>query len=206
MLLSLILVIAIGIVAGRTYKLWESGPWELPKPTQGKGLPAGESSKAKALKPRLTSTKDIVAKNLFDPGRGTHAEESAESGSASVQRVRSLSLVGTAIFGDSRYAIFQEPSAGAPTSRGAAPRPGDLIRLKLGESIEGYELSEIQEKKVVFVKDDAKIVLPLDYFRKVEETTQQRQPPQALRSRPVPVVPQVPRLPGERAARNPQTR
>lgn len=205
-MLSLILVIAIGGVAGRTYRLWESGPWELPKPTQGGGLPAGEGSKAKALKPRLTSTKDIVARNLFDPDRGTDAAELAEAGSASAQRVRSLSLLGTAIFGDSRYAIFQEPSDRAPTPRGAVPRPGDLLRLKLGDSIEGFDLSEIHEKKVVFVKDGAKIVLGLDYFRKVEETKQQRQPPQALRPPPVPVVPQVPRLPRERAARNPQTR
>jgi hypothetical protein len=114
-----------------------------------------------------------VSKNLFDPERGAGATREAEESSRAFQRVRAMILVGTVIIGNDRVAVLQEGS----TAPSAAPRlPGQsvsLMRLKVGDNLEGFRLTEIADKRVVFAKDASRVELLLDYFRKVESA----QPP-----------------------------
>jgi hypothetical protein len=106
----------------------------------------------------------IISKNLFDPERGASRTKEAEADSRSLQRIRSFILLGTAILGSNRYAILQEGSGGAPTPTGP-PAP---VRYKVGDVVEGFQLSEVRDKNVVFSKGASKVELALDYFRKVE--------------------------------------
>ncbi|MBI2359496.1 MAG: hypothetical protein HYV04_11455 [Deltaproteobacteria bacterium] len=105
--------------------------------------------------------------------------------SAARQRIGRLILLGTAILGNSRYAILQEPF----DARTSGPRPPSgpppLLRLKLGDTVEGFKLSEIDAKKVVFTKGASRVEIPLDFSRKVEEPA---------RKAPA-VAPTPPRLP-----------
>lgn len=187
--LSLILAAAVGLVFAQTYSLWEKGPWELPGSSQGENVPGENESVRDDSKPRPPGTQNIVTKDLFDPNRGALSGERGEAVNAPTERVQDLILLGTAIIGDGRYAILQEPAGRPATVRGAPLRPGGLLRLKLGDSVDGYELAEIHEKKVIFVKDDAKVEIELDYFRKVQEPRDQKRPTAPTR------VPQPNRLP-----------
>src|SRR5947207_3249507 len=78
-------------------------------------------------------------------------------------------LLGTAILGPNKYAVIQDsgggPSIGVPPGQSAAQAPR---RLRVGDMIEGFSLSEINDKGVVFVKGPTRVDLPVDFFRKVE--------------------------------------
>ena len=111
-------------------------------------------------------TDAIIAKNLFDPERGIGKTKEAEADVRAMQRIRSIVLLGTAIIGPNRYAVVQESDgtpAGAAQNRTQTPR-----RLRVGDMVEGFNLSEINEKAVVFVKGASRIEVPLDFFRKVD--------------------------------------
>src|SRR5262245_37706658 len=164
-LLSLLLVVAIGLVVTKTYWLWMSGPWDLPNPRKTKS-PIAEDSKA-VTNPRTTiGTETIVSKNIFDPERGAGLTREAEANSQAFQRIRGMVLLGTAILGNNRFAILQE--GGSPGAVAAAGRSLAPMRIKLGDTVEGFKLSEISEKRVVFVRETATVELPLDYFRKID--------------------------------------
>jgi len=149
------------------YESWESGPWDLPAPSKI-AAPARAAEVQTATPPRVAMSTDvIVAKNLFDPERGAGATREAEENSRASQRIRNMILVGTVIIGGNRTAILQE--GGSPnTAPAAAVQPAGTLRLRLGDNVEGYRLSEIADKRVVFSKDATRIELMLDYFRKVE--------------------------------------
>lgn len=83
-------------------------------------------------------------------------------------------LLGTAILGNNRFAILQDGG----TSPGAAAASGQSLvpmRIKLGDTVEGFKLSEISEKRVVFARGSATVEVPLDYFRK-SDVAQPRKP------------------------------
>ena len=40
----------------------------------------------------------------------------------------------------------------------------------LGDTVEGFKLSEIREKSVIFTKGASKVEVAIDFFRRVEET------------------------------------
>jgi len=42
------------------------------------------------------------------------------------------------------------------------------MRVKLGDTVEGFRLSEISEKRIVFARGTATVEVPLDYFRKID--------------------------------------
>jgi len=172
-------VAAIGFVGWSTYVSWESGPWDLPAPNKVE-LPARVAEKQNLMPPKAPLNTDaIVAKNLFDPERGAGATREAEENSRASQRIRNMILVGTVIIGDNRTAVLQE--GGNPTAGPTAPaQPAGTLRLRLGDNVEGYRLSEIADKRVVFTKDATRVELVLDYFRKVEVT-----PPKGVPPRPV---------------------
>lgn len=180
-------------MGARTYGLWKEGPWDLPQPAKGKEPSAVEEPKKELQKMQLVSTKDIIEKNLFDPERGAGRANETEASSIAIQRIRSMVLMGTAILGNSRYAILQGPSESRPPLPGAPAGQQTSLRLKLGDAVEGFKLSEIHEKKVVFTKGASKVEVVLDFFRKVDETKQKAPTPP---TGPPAVPPRVQRPPG----------
>jgi hypothetical protein len=173
--------------------LWQEGPWELPKPAAAKA-PAGneEGPATKADRPLLADAKNIIERNLFDPERG--ATKVAEVASAALQRIRSLVLLGTAVIGDSRYAVFLQPSE-SPAVK--TPQTGQM-RLKLGESFEGFRMSEIQDRRVVFTKGGSQVEVSLDFFRKFDDAREKVKAPAPVPPRIAPRIP-IPRRAGGEA-------
>src|SRR5262245_25186680 len=160
------MALAIGLIGWSVYRSWHAGPWDIPTPT--KPAPVATSEKQTGVAARTSANTDvIVSKNLFDPERGAGATRDAEENSRSSQRVRNLILMGTVIIGNNRTAILQD---GANPNAGPAAPPAQAapMRLKLGDNVDGYQLAEIADKKVVFTKDAARVEVMLDYFRKVE--------------------------------------
>jgi hypothetical protein len=170
-LLSLLLVVAIGLVLTKTYWLWMSGPWDLPNPGKAKSPVTVADDKTVTNTPRIVGTETIVSKNIFDPERGAGLTREAEANSQAFQRIRGMVLLGTAILGNSRFAILQDK--GSSSGAAAPSQSNSLLRIKLGDTVEGFKLSEISEKRVVFAKGTATVEVPLDYFRKIDGT----QPP-----------------------------
>jgi hypothetical protein len=117
--------------------------------------------------PRPTiGTESIISKNIFDPERGAGFTREAEANSQAFQRIRAMVLLGTAILGNNRFAILQDGGiSGAPGIPGQSVVP---MRIKLGDTVEGFRLSEVSEKRVVFAKGTATVEVPLDYFRKTD--------------------------------------
>lgn len=112
----------------------------------------------------MISTELIISRNLFDPERGAGLTREVEANSQASQRIKSMVLLGTAILGSNRFAILQDGASSA-AGKGQSVVP---MRIKLGDTVEGFKLSEISEKKVVFTKGAATVDVPLDYFRKTE--------------------------------------
>jgi hypothetical protein len=181
-LLSLFLLVAIGLVLTKTYWLWMSGPWDLPNPRKAKSPIVGEDAKAVTNPRPIIGTESIISKNIFDPERGAGLTREAEANSQAVQRVRSMVLLGTAILGNNRFAIVQDGGASSGPAAASGQSLGPM-RIKLGDTVEGFKLSEISEKRVVFARGSATVELPLDYFRKTD-VAQPRRPVAAQTSPP----------------------
>src|SRR5262245_3292436 len=164
-LLSLLFVVAIGLVVTKTYWLWMSGPWDLPNPRKPKSPIAAEGNKAITNPRTAIGTGTIISKNIFDLERGAGLTREAEANSQAFQHLRGMVLLGTAIFGNNRFAILQE--GGSPGAVEAAGRSLAPMRIKLGETVEGFKLSEVSEKRLVFVKGTTTVELPLDYFSNI---------------------------------------
>jgi hypothetical protein len=208
-LLSLLLIVAIGLVVAKTYWLWMSGPWDLPNPAKAK-LPVAVADDKRVTDSRpIVGTETIISKNIFDPERGAGLSREAEANSQAFQRIRGMVLLGTAIFGNDRFAILQD--RGSSSGAKVPGQSNSLLRIKLGDTVEGYKLSEITEKRVVFARGPARVEVPLDYFRKIDGTqppapaTAQTNPPgQAPAPRvvaPRAVTPTQPNVPAQRAPR-----
>lgn len=166
------LIAAIVAVSWRTYQLWHDGPWDLPKPGKAKEFLASDETKT-APRFQLATTKSIIDNNLFDPDRGA-STALAETSSVAMQRLRNLVLVGTIILGASRYAILEDPSNAVASAPRGQVRQVAYLRLKLGDEVEGFKLSEINEKQVVFAKGASRVDVPLDFFRKAAGSTPQQ--------------------------------
>jgi hypothetical protein len=173
-LLTVLILLAIVAVGVRTYLLWKEGPWDLPTVVKRPATVEATDAKPEATPRPLVSTDMIVSKNLFDPERGASRTREAEADSRALQRIRSFVLLGTAILGSNRYAILQEGGPGsAPMPPGRPPGP---LRFKVGDVVEGFSLSEIRDKNVVFSKGASRVELALDYFRKAEAPAPARPP------------------------------
>lgn len=157
------------------------------------------------LTPRPSMGTDaIISKNLFDPERGAGASRDAEENSRAVQRVRGMVLVGTVIIGNNRVAIVQDGANVAPGQPVGGQRPvaqaAAILRLKVGDNVEGFRLTEITDQRVVFARDATRVEVLLDYFRKVDNVAprpaaapgQVQAPPTG---NPVPVPRVLPNLP-----------
>src|SRR6266498_5349832 len=173
-LLTFLLIVAIGLVATKTYWLWMSDPWDLPNPRKAKSPIGVEDAKAVTNPRSIIGTETIISKNIFDPERGAGLTREAEANSQAFQRIRSMVLLGTAILGNNRFAILEDGgvSSGAPGTPGQSIAP---MRVKLGDTVEGFRLSEISEKRIVFARGTATVEVPLDYFLKTD-VAQPRRP------------------------------
>lgn len=209
-MLSLLLVIAIGLVVTKTYWLWMSGPWDLPNPGKAKSPVSVADNKTATNTPPIVGTDTIISKNIFDPERGAGLTRETEANSQAFQRIRGMILLGTAIFGNDRFAILQD--RGSSSGAKVPGQSNSLLRIKLGDTVEGFKLSEISEKRVVFAKGTSTVEVPLDYFRKVDGTqpqassTAQTTPPAGPRATPGVLGPRVvtpgqPNVPGQRVPR-----
>ena len=153
------------MVGAKTYWLWETGPWDLPGPGKAKPQLVAENAQTEAKPRPPTTTEVIVSKNLFDPERGAGLTREVEENSRAFQRIRGMVLLGTAIIGGSRFAILQD-GASSPAKPGVPGQPTTPMRIKQGDVVEGFNLSEVADKKVVFTRGAAKVEVVLDYFRK----------------------------------------
>lgn len=173
-------------VGASTYRLWQAGPWDLPTAGKAKETPPARKTDEEPPQLQVANTRNIVEKNLFDPERGATRTKEKEAEASAMQRIRSMVLLGTAILGNSRYAIIQEPSESrAP----AKPGVSGQTRLKIGDMKEGFKLSEIRDKSVVFTKGASRVEVAIDFFRPVSE------PPPPARVPVPPRQPVRPRIP-----------
>jgi hypothetical protein len=182
-----------------------TGPWDLPNPGRAKAPVVAESFKTVTNPPAIVGTETIIGKNIFDPERGAGFTREAEANSQAFQRIRSMVLLGTAIIGNNRFAILQDAatSVGAPGNPGALASP---MRIKLGDTVEGFRLSEVSEKRVVFARGAATVEVPLDYFRKLDGVQPRRPavaPTVAPGQAPIPTIitPGQTNVPGQRVPR-----
>jgi len=146
-LLAIFLTAALVFMVVKTYLLWSDGPWDLPIPANVSPPATASTPAVPATQPRAANTDIIISKNLFDPERGAGKTKEAETTSRATQRLRGLILLGTAILGESRYAILQDagtPAAGRPPQ---GPTAGTM-RFKIGDTFEGFSLSQIQVREV----------------------------------------------------------
>ena len=134
-----------------------------PKPLADRADEKAEAGTA----PSIVGTDAIIAKNLFDPERGATRTKETEADTRAAQRIRSMVLLGTAILGSNRYAIVQDGDGAGRTPAGAPTAVQGPRRMKIGDSIEGFNLTEVGEKAVVFARGATRVELPIDYFRKV---------------------------------------
>jgi hypothetical protein len=159
-------LIATGLVGWRIYKVWEEDSWSLPQQPKTTAPLALEDQPTKVNPTLPTVTPDlIISKNLFDPERGAGATREAEFNSRSFQRIRNMILLGTVILGESRSAILQDATTQAATPGGPAVPVGPM-RVKLGDSVEGFRLTEVADRRVVFTKGGSRVEVLLDYFRR----------------------------------------
>jgi hypothetical protein len=189
-LLSLLLTISIAFVAARVYQLWHTGIGDLPTVPKPKAVLPGQAADAEPPQFQVINTRNIIDKNLFDPERGAtkKAEAEVQRDAQARQRIRSMILLGTAILGTSKYAIIQEPSAVRtpvqPNQRvpqQPVPVGSGQMRLKLGDTLEGFRLAEVRDKTVVFTKGAIKEEISIDFFRPGEP-----QPPAPTQGVPAP--------------------
>ena len=177
----------------RTYLVWKEGPWDLPVP-KVRTAPAADQEIAETKTVPLVGTEVIISKNLFDPERGEGRNREAETNSRAFQRVRSMILLGTAILGSNRYAVLRDPGPSAVPGQVVPPQAANLMRLKLGDNVEGFRLSEVGDKRVVFTNGRTNVELLLDYFRKPEPSLTRAAVPGQV-GVPGPAV--VPRIPAQ---------
>ncbi|HEY1268106.1 MAG TPA: hypothetical protein VGH16_12700 [Candidatus Binatia bacterium] len=173
------MAVFIIFVAARVYHLWHSGPWALPAATKPRPIAPAPAADEELPQFQLANTRNIIDKNLFDPERGTtrQKEDIAQRDNAARQRIRSMVLMGTAILGNSKYVILQDPTAtprpGAPNTKAAQQAGQGQTRLKLGDTFEGFRVSEIRDKSVVFTKGPIREELSIDFFRPADPQPQQ---------------------------------
>ena len=139
-----------------------SGPWDLPNPGKAKSPVTVADAKTVANPRPIVGTETIINKNIFDPERGAGLTREAEANSQAFQRIRSMVLLGTAILGNNRFAILQDGAVSPGAA--ASGQSNTLMRIKLGDTVEGFKLSEISEKRIVFARGTAKVEVAARLF------------------------------------------
>ncbi len=168
-------MIAIGLVALEVRSVWKEDHERLPKPVKKKTLSSVLEAGKNLAKPRLARTESIVKRNLFDPERGAGTGNGAQDFSQGNKELGDLHLLGTVIAGGQRYAIVEVPPKNDRRSRrakrlarGRRQTRGEMRRLALGDTLEGFKLEEIHAQRVVFKKGSFTVDVVLDFSRKVK--------------------------------------
>jgi hypothetical protein len=145
------------------------------------------------------STTTIIARNLFDPDRGAKAETPPPPAKVEEpdQSIDGLLLLGTVVAGSERYAIMQVPpdlgrdlgnrrrTKRRPARRSTASTSGELRRVRVGDSLRGYQVKDIEEQKVILARGSSQTEVTIDYTREVAAPSKPRvkRPPQRFRKR-----------------------
>ena len=168
-------MIAIGLVALEVRSVWKEDHERLPKPVKKKTLSSVLEAGKSVSRPQLVSTESIVKRNLFDPERGAGTGNGAQDFSQGNKELGDLHLLGTVIAGGQRYAIVEVPPKNDRRSRrakrlarGRRQTRGEMRRLALGDTLEGFKLEEIHAQRVVFKKGSFTVDVVLDFSRKVK--------------------------------------
>ena len=178
----------------KTYWLWTAGPSDFPSAANIKSSETVDVPQAENQPQPLVGTEIIISKNLFDPERGAGMTREAEANTTAFQRIRAMVLLGTAIIGNNRFAILQD-GGNTPARPGVTAPPAVPMRVKVGDTVDGFQLSEIADKRVVFTRGPAKVELALDYFRKPDlrqpsvAASGKTPPPSAVAPRVIPNLP-----------------
>jgi len=178
-----ILLAAIGLVGLEVYEVWQK---QAPILEDASALQSSAAERRALLKRRASpnvSTRTIVARNLFDPDRGVKVEEPPEPEEVEEeepqQSIEGLLLLGTVIAGSDRYAIMHVPpdlgalSANQRRRRAVRRRQtrartdAKVRRVRVGDSLRGYQVTDIDEQKVVLARGEAQAELRIDYTREV---------------------------------------
>ncbi len=182
--LNFLLLIAIIYVGFRIYQLWGEPLITLSTLPEKPVSLSTTLEKQRSFKPRALNIAPIIKKNLFDPERGRGPVKQTEAPSVSEQTVQKFILLGTLITPSGRHAIIKVPeNLGGGVTRGKTLRSARKIkekttlrRVDVGARIGGFELAEIQPRKVIFMKGSERIELVLDFTRKVEEVKRPPRP------------------------------
>jgi hypothetical protein len=176
-ILTVLLLVATATVAIKTFFVWRDEPWELPQPAESvtKDLPVIPVVETKESLPvqAALATKTIIDRNLFDPerGQGKRNAEDLDALAEATKRIREMVLTGTIILGETRYAILREDSKFPSPSVNPNLKTGPSTRrVKVGDTLEGFQVTQIEERKVAFTNGTTNLELSLDYFRRIEDS------------------------------------
>lgn len=193
--MTVVLIVAIGLVGMGIYDVWRENPAvsNVAKSGMKAGGP-GESFPETRRVPGVSTT-TIVGRNLFDPARGAVAVKPpppAKAPEEPDQGIDGVLLLGTVIAGAERYAIMKVPPdigrVSATQRRGvkgkmkSAPPPkvdsGPAVRrVRVGDSLRGYRVEDIEEQKVVLKRGKAKAEVTIDYTREISVPTRPKPKP-----------------------------
>jgi hypothetical protein len=84
------------------------------------------------------------------------------------------------------------PAAPRPKSPATKTPQTGQMRLKLGDSFEGFRMSEIQDRRVVFTKGGSKVEVSLDFFRKFEDARDAKEKVKTATPVPPRIAPRIP--------------
>lgn len=160
------LAAAIGLVGYQTYRVWRDAG-SAPLPDQRDRPAGGKEAKQDTAQKKDPNIEAIVKTNLFDPERGSGPARGGASGEGA--RIDELVLVGTVVTDTGPVAIIRVPKQLMVASgRGVVGTSLEMRRLSLGDTVFGYQVSEIQPDRIVFRRGSAVYELRIDFSRKGE--------------------------------------
>ncbi len=159
-------MVAIALVGLKTYGIWQQDDWRPIKTREKKppvnGLPLGGGQ----FQGQPANTKIIVERNLFDVRRGSGGSGKSGTGPKNGSAIEGLVLLGTIVTDGEQFAIIKVPPATAAGGRRRGASAGvTMKRLALGDTVWGFELTEIQAERVFFKKGSSEVELALDFTR-----------------------------------------
>jgi hypothetical protein len=172
--LNILLLAIVAVFALRVFMpaLYQDIRYLLPPPK--KSIEAEKEPLLQQKSPSLSDYMIISEENLFHPERKIPVEKKiAEQPLPKPEFV----LYGTLIADDLKLAYLEDLKAPRSTS-GRGKRQ---VALKQGDSLSGFSLKEIEAGKVVMVRGDDKIIVPIidpSHAREAQATTAQAEPQQ----------------------------
>jgi type II secretory pathway component PulC len=167
LLLAIVLVFALSVFMPALY---QDIRYRLP--AAKKGVEVEQDALLQQKMPSLSDYMIISEENPFHPERKIPVEKKAEQPLPKPEFV----LYGTLITDDMKMAYLEDLKAPRSTS-GRGKRQ---VALKQGDSLSGFALKEIEAGKVVMVRGDDKIIVPIidpSHAREGQATTVQAEQP-----------------------------